>query len=96
MGGAMDLVCAPGSTVIVTMQHTTKDGAPRILEECTYPLTGSRVVDKIITELGVFDCDKKGNGGLTLVEIAPDVSIEDVRAATGCKFIVSEGLKLMC
>ena len=91
----MDLVCAPNSTVLVTMQHTTKDGTPRLLSECAYPLTGSRVVDKIITELGVFRCDKMGKSGLTLLEIAPGISTEDVRAATGCPIKVSDALKLM-
>lgn len=91
----MDLVCAPNSTVLVTMQHTTKDGAPRILDECTYPLTGSHVVDKIVTDMGVFDCDKMGGSGLTLVEIAPGITTEDVRAATGCPIKVRDNLKLM-
>lgn len=95
MGGAMDLVCAPNSRVLVTMDHTAKDGSPKILDECTLPLTGHRVVDKIITNLGVLDCDKVGDGGLTLIEIAPDVSVEDVRAATGCAIKVSDSLKLM-
>lgn len=91
----MDLVCAPNSRVLVTMDHVAKDGSPKILDECNLPLTGSRVVDRIITELGVLDCDKMGNGGLLLVEIAPGVSIEDVRAATGCDIKVSDNLKLM-
>lgn len=95
MGGAMDLVYAPNSTVLVTMEHTTKDGAPRILKQCQYPLTGSHVVDRIITDMGVFDCDKKGKGGLTLVEIARGVSVEDVRALTGCAFKVSDSLTPM-
>ena len=91
----MDLVCAPGSRVLVTMDHTAKDGSPKILDQCSLPLTGHRVVDRIITDLGVLDCDKVGNGGLTLVEIAPNVSVEDVRAATGCAIQVSDNLKLM-
>ena len=91
----MDLVCAPGSRVLVTMDHTAKDGTPKILDECSLPLTGSRVVDRIITDLAVLDCDKFGDGGLTLVEIAPGVSVEDVRAATGCAIKVSDNLKLM-
>ena len=95
MGGAMDLVSAPNSTVLVTMEHTTKDGAPRIMEKCDYPLTGSHVVDRIITDMGVFDCGNKGGGGLTLVEIAPDVSVETVRDLTACDFKVSNNLKPM-
>ena len=92
MGGAMDLVSSP-STVIVTMEHTDKHGSPKILSECSLPLTGKAVVDRIITDLCVFDCDKKGltNGGLTLIEIAPGTTVDDVRVATGCTFDVVEG-----
>lgn len=92
MGGAMDLVSSP-STVIVTMEHTARDGTPKILEECNLPLTGRAVVDRIITDMCVFDCDKKGlrGGGLTLIEIAPGITIDDVRAATACSFGVIDG-----
>lgn len=92
MGGAMDLVSSP-STVVVTMEHTAKGGAHKILEECTLPLTGKGVVDRIITDMCVFDCDKKGlkNGGLTLIEIAQGITVDDVRAATSCSFDVVEG-----
>jgi 3-oxoacid CoA-transferase len=96
MGGAMDLVCAPGSKVVVTMDHTAKDGTPKIMKECSLPLTGHNVVDRIITDMCVFDVDKKGFGGLTLVEIAPGLTVEDVRAATGCDFkTVLEPVPLM-
>lgn len=96
MGGAMDLVGAPGSKVVVTMDHAAKDGSPKLLEKCSLPLTGHNVVDRIITDMGVFDCDKVGGTGLTLVEIAPGLTVDDVRKATGCDFkVVSEPIPLM-
>ena len=91
MGGAMDLVSSP-STVIVTMEHTAKDGSPKIMKECTLPLTGKGVVDRIITDMCVFEVDtKKEGGGLTLIEIAQGLRVDDVRAATDCSFEVVEG-----
>ena len=96
MGGAMDLVCAPGARVVVTMDHTARDGTPKILDRCTLPLTGHNVVDRIITDMCVFDVDKAGGTGLTLVEIAPGIAVEDVKEATACDFrVVPEPIPLM-
>ncbi|KAK2808922.1 hypothetical protein FQN50_004195 [Emmonsiellopsis sp. PD_5] len=93
-GGAMDLVSNPAYTkVVVTMEHTDKKGNPKILKQCEFPLTGRTCVSRIITELCVFDVDF--THGLTLVEIAEGVTVDEVRAKTEAPFKVAEDLKPM-
>ena len=89
MGGAMDLV-GSGSRVVVTMEHAAKSGKPKILPSCSLPLTGVGVVDRIITELGVFDIVP--GKGVEMIEIAPGVTVEEVKAATGCELHVADDL----
>ncbi|XP_035226639.1 succinyl-CoA:3-ketoacid coenzyme A transferase 1, mitochondrial-like isoform X4 [Stegodyphus dumicola] len=95
MGGAMDLVASRymGTKVVVTMEHTAKGNAPKIVESCSLPITGKKCVDMIITEKGVFDVDKEN--GLTLVEIADGITVEDIISTTACQFEISPGLKPM-
>ena len=88
IGGAMDLV-AGVKRVVVLMEHTNKHGEPKILERCTLPLTGAAVVDLIITDLCVMECDKR-NGGLTLTELAPGVTLDNIRASTRASFRISD------
>lgn len=87
MGGAMDLV-AGVKRVVVVMDHLAKDGSHKILDRCTLPLTGKAVVDLVITNLAVFACDRQA-GGLTLLELATGVSLEEIRASTGADFAIS-------
>jgi 3-oxoacid CoA-transferase subunit B len=84
MGGAMDLV-AGVKKVVVVMEHSAKDG-PKLLKRCTLPLTGSRVVDLVITDLGVFEIDKLGGKGMRLLERAPGVTVDEIRAKTEAAF----------
>ena len=91
MGGAMDLVSS-GNRVVVTMEHSAKSGAAKILKSCNLPLTGKGVVNLIITELAVFEVAPKG---LVLIEHAEGVSVEDIRAKTEASFTVSPQLGVM-
>ncbi|MCU4628651.1 CoA transferase subunit B [Acinetobacter variabilis] len=83
MGGAMDLV-AGVQKVVVLMEHTAKDGSPKIVPQCTLPLTGKGVVNRIITDLGVMDITSRG---MFLIELAQDVTLEQIKAATGVELI---------
>ncbi len=92
MGGAMDLV-AGVKRVVVVMDHQSRDGTPKLVTHCTLPLTGEAVVDTIISNLGVFACNKVA-GGLTLTECAPGVTVAHVRDATGADFAVTKLLSI--
>ncbi len=87
-GGAMDLV-AGVKRVVVLMTHTAKDGSPKLLKTCRLPLTGKKVVDRVITELAVFEISE---AGLTLVRTAPDVTVDAIREKTEANFKLGEGL----
>src|SRR5689334_15772291 len=91
MGGAMDLV-AGARRVVVAMEHTNRDGQPKILKKCTLPLTGVKVVDTIVTEMAYI---KVTPTGLVLEEVAPGLKAEDVQRATEAPLIVSPNLKTM-
>src|SRR3954466_7864073 len=91
MGGAMDLV-ASARRVIVAMEHTTRDGQPKILQKCTLPITGLKVVDTIVTEMAYI---KVTGDGLVLEEIAPGLSPEQVQKATEARLQISHNLKQM-
>jgi len=87
MGGAMDLV-AGVKRVVVVMEHCEKSGASKLLHRCTLPLTGAGVVDLVITDLGVFEVDRKG-GGVVLTALAPGVGLDEIRAKTEAAFEVA-------
>lgn len=93
-GGAMDLVSNPEKTkVVVLMEHTDKKGGPKILKQCEFPLTGKACVSRIITELCVFDVDF--TKGLTLIELADGVTVDEVKSKTGAPFRVADDVKSM-
>lgn len=85
MGGAMDLV-ANVKRVVILMEHTAKNGAPKLLKECVFPLTGKACVDRIITDLAIMDIDKSG---MHLIELAPGVTLEEVKEKTEAKFTIN-------
>ena len=89
MGGALDLVSG-AKRIIVAMEHTTKDGQPKIRKQCTLPLTGPEVVDLIVTELAVIEVTPEG---LVLREVAPGVTPEAVQEVTEAKLRIAEDLK---
>lgn len=88
MGGAMDLV-AGVKRVVVIMDHNAKSSAPKLLKKCSLPLTGVKVVDLVITDLGVFEIT---DAGMTLVELAPDVTVDEVKKRTEASFKVANDL----
>ena len=90
MGGAMDLAATGETRVVVTMEHVAKNGKHKILSSCTLPLTGKQVVDRIITDMAVFDIVDKQ---LVLLELARGVTVDEVRAATGAPFEISPNLR---
>jgi len=90
MGGAMDLVGGVRKVVVV-MEHSAKN-EPKLLHRCTLPLTGAGVVDMVITDLGVFTIDKNDGAGMTLIEVAPQVTLEEIRSKTQASFKVANTL----
>ena len=86
----MDLV-AGVKKVVVVMEHVAKDG-PKLLKKCTLPLTGSGVVDLVITDLAVFSIDKGGKTGMTLIELAPGVTIDEIKSKTEANFKIAKNL----
>jgi 3-oxoacid CoA-transferase B subunit len=92
MGGAMDLV-ASAKNIIVAMQHVSKDGKSKLLKNCTLPLTGINCVKKIVTKLAVLEVLAKG--GFKLLELAPNVTVEDVKAATEGRLVIEGKIPTM-
>jgi 3-oxoacid CoA-transferase subunit B len=91
MGGAMDLVGGV-KRVVAVMEHTAK-GQPKLLHHCTLPLTGTAVIDLVITDLAVFTIDKQGGGGMTLIEPADGVTLDEIKDKTEASFKVAPDLK---
>lgn len=91
MGGAMDLV-AGVRRIVVVMDHCDKSGESKFKPECSLPLTGKGVVDMLITDLGVFEIDRRGGTGATLLETAPGVTLEELRSKTEAEFTLGPGL----
>jgi len=87
----MDVV-AGARRVIVAMEHTTREGAPKILQKCTLPLTGVKVVDTIVTEMAYI---RVTGWGLVLEEVAPGLTVEDVQRATEARLVVGDGVRVM-
>ncbi|PYI32070.1 3-oxoacid CoA-transferase [Aspergillus indologenus CBS 114.80] len=95
MGGAMDLISNPDQTkIVVATNHTAKDGSPKIVSQCSLPLTGANCVSTIITDLCVFQVDRT-KGELLLTELAPGVEVEEVQSKTGASFAVADHLEIM-
>lgn len=95
MGGAMDLISNPDQTkIVVATSHTAKDGSPKVVADCSLPLTGANCVSTIITDLCVFQVDRT-QGTLLLTELAPGVEVEEVRSKTGAEFTVADHLEVM-
>jgi len=91
MGGAMDIVCG-AKKVIITMEHTTKDGEPKILNKCRLPLTAVNVVDFIVTELGMMEVT---DDGIVLRELVPGVTVEDIQSKTEATLIIPDIIGVM-